>query len=99
MSSLAKDLVRNILVVDPNMRPELADIKQHKYFRSVQWDLIAAKKEKPPFIPPIPTQREQSTESQMATLAGHSPILQKHKSSKVLGDYQMHKINKVFKDF
>jgi serine/threonine protein kinase len=35
MSSLAKDLVRNILVVDPNMRPEIADIKQHKYFRSV----------------------------------------------------------------
>jgi len=27
MSKLAKDLVRSILVVDPNMRPELADIK------------------------------------------------------------------------
>jgi len=35
MSSLAKDLVKNILVVDPNMRLEIADIKQHKFFRSV----------------------------------------------------------------
>jgi hypothetical protein len=27
MSSLAKDLAKNILVVDPNMRFEIADIK------------------------------------------------------------------------
>lgn len=27
MSSLAKDLVKNILVVDPNMRLEISDIK------------------------------------------------------------------------
>ena len=31
MSSLAKDLVRKILVVDPNMRLEISDIKQHNY--------------------------------------------------------------------
>ncbi len=35
MSKLAKDLIKNILVVDPNMRPEIADIKQHKFFRGV----------------------------------------------------------------
>ena len=35
MSSLAKDLVRDILVVDPNMRLELADIKIHKFFRGI----------------------------------------------------------------
>jgi serine/threonine protein kinase len=54
MSSLAKDLAKNILVVDPNMRLEIADIKQHKFFRGIQWDLIAARKIKPPFIPPMP---------------------------------------------
>jgi serine/threonine protein kinase len=41
MSSLGKDLIRNILCVDPNMRLEIADIKQHKYFRGIKWDLIA----------------------------------------------------------
>jgi protein kinase X len=60
MSSLAKDLVKNILVVDPNLRLEIADIKQHKFFRSVQWDLIAARKIKPPFIPPPPIQKNGS---------------------------------------
>lgn len=41
MSKLAKDLVKNILVVDPNMRFEISDIKQHKFFRGVLWDEIA----------------------------------------------------------
>jgi serine/threonine protein kinase len=41
MSKLAKDLVKNILVVDPNMRFEISDIKQHKFFRGVSWDAIA----------------------------------------------------------
>ena len=52
MSSLCKDLVRNILVVDPNMRLEIADIKQHKFFRGTNWDHIAQRKIKPPFEPP-----------------------------------------------
>ena len=51
MSNLAKDLVRKILQVDPNMRPEIADIKLHKFFRGVQWDLVKDKKVKPPFVP------------------------------------------------
>jgi len=54
MSSLAKDLVKNILVVDPNMRLEIADIKQHKFFRGIQWDLMASRKIAPPFEPPTP---------------------------------------------
>jgi len=47
MSTLAKDLVRNILCVDPNMRLEIADIKQHKFFRDTKWDLIATVPQQP----------------------------------------------------
>ena len=54
MSSLAKDLVRDILVVDPNMRLELADIKIHKFFRGIKWEKIAARLLQPPFVPPLP---------------------------------------------
>ena len=54
MSSLAKDLVRNILVVDPNMRLEIAGIKQHKFFKGTEWDLISKGQVKPPFVPPVP---------------------------------------------
>ena len=103
MSQLAKDLVRNILVVDPNMRPEIADIKQHKFFRGVQWDLIASRKVKPPFVPPVPSNAnsinsEDSSHFQTLT-SNKSPVLSHKKSSKVLGDYHLQKINKVFKDF
>lgn len=59
MSSVCKDLVRSILVVDPNMRPEIADIKTHKFFRGTDWDRIAQRKVKPPFVPPQ-QQQEQS---------------------------------------
>jgi len=52
MSKLAKDLVKNILVVDPNMRFEISDIKQHKFFRGIKWDQIAQRKIKAPYIPP-----------------------------------------------
>jgi serine/threonine protein kinase len=54
MSKLAKDLVRNILVVDPNMRFEISDIKQHKFFRGVKWEAIAQRKIRAPYIPPTP---------------------------------------------
>lgn len=54
MSRLAKDLVKNILVFDPNMRFEISDIKQHKFFRGVKWDAIAKRKLKPPYIPTVP---------------------------------------------
>lgn len=60
MSSLAKDLVRKILVVDPNMRLEISDIKQHKFFRGIQWDLIATRKIKPPFFPQKETYKNPS---------------------------------------
>lgn len=53
MGNLAKDLVRNILVVDPNMRFEISDIKQHKFFKGVDWDAIALRKIKAPYIPEV----------------------------------------------
>lgn len=38
LTPLARDIVRKILVADPNIRLEIRDIMQHKFFESVNWN-------------------------------------------------------------
>ena len=56
----AKDLIRKLLVVDPEQRlgsgPDGSDkIKNHPFFKGIDWNLAQAKKLKPPFIPKLKT--------------------------------------------
>lgn len=37
LTPLTRDLVRKILVADPNVRLEIKDIMQHKFFEGVDW--------------------------------------------------------------
>ena len=41
MSVLAKDLVKGILQVGPNMRLEISEIKRHKFFKGIDWARLA----------------------------------------------------------
>jgi len=52
----AKDLVKKLLSADRTKRfgclkAGAADIKQHKWFKGIDWDRLFARKVKPPFIP------------------------------------------------
>jgi serine/threonine protein kinase len=52
----AKDLVKKLLTADRTKRygclvSGAADIKNHKYFKSINWDKAVKRKLKPPFIP------------------------------------------------
>ena len=54
----AKDLIQKLLIVNPSKRigfgPNGAeDIKNHPFFQGIDWDLLEAKKIKPPFIPKL----------------------------------------------
>jgi hypothetical protein len=40
LDNVAKDLVRNILVMDPNLRFEIDDIKKHKFFKGINWESV-----------------------------------------------------------
>ena len=53
---IAKDLIRKLLVSDRTKRigtmkngPE--DIKRHKWFKTIDWDIVAQKKLQPPIVP------------------------------------------------
>jgi len=55
---VAKDLIRKLLVQDRtkrlgNMKSGATDVKNHKWFRKVDWDLVFQKKVQAPLIPHI----------------------------------------------
>ena len=52
----SRDLVKQILVPDPNMRIEIKAIKKHPFFNGIDWDKIYHKKVSPPYVPPAFTE-------------------------------------------
>ncbi|CAH1782276.1 unnamed protein product [Owenia fusiformis] len=58
MDPVAKDLIKKLLVLDRtkrlgNMKNGAEDVKKHKYFKSITWEDVKAKKLKAPIIPNI----------------------------------------------
>ena len=47
----ARELVKQLLTDDPVSRLEIEQIKQHPFFRSVNWEEIKQRKMAPPYIP------------------------------------------------
>lgn len=44
LNSVTRDLIQKILVADPNQRIEIEEIKAHKFFKSVDWEMTSSKK-------------------------------------------------------
>lgn len=53
LNNLTRDLIKSILVFDPNQRFEIEDIKAHKFFRGLDWSQIKSKQFKPSYVPEI----------------------------------------------
>jgi hypothetical protein len=88
--------------MDPNLRFEIDDIKQHKYFKNIDWKQVAEKKYKPLYIPPSKNNGFDNLEIPSLKFdmsSEKSSPLRKAGNAKVLGDYHLAKINKVFEDF
>ena len=41
LTPVTRDIVRKILVADPNVRLEIKDIMQHKFFEGVDWQRVS----------------------------------------------------------
>ena len=47
-----RSLISQILVLEPNLRLSIADIKKHRYFSGIDWVKVTERKLEPvPFIP------------------------------------------------
>ena len=53
MDAVTRDIVRKILVPDPNIRLDIKAIMQHKFFADVDWGLVSRGNTEPPYCPPI----------------------------------------------
>ena len=53
MGVSARELVKLLLTDDPMSRLEIDDIKQHAFFKNVNWQRIKQRKITPPFIPDL----------------------------------------------
>ena len=51
LNPVTRDLIKKILVADPNVRLEIRDIMQHKFFEGVNWKKVALKETRPPYVP------------------------------------------------
>lgn len=112
MPPLARDLVKTILQIDPGARPTIDKIKEHNFFKGIDWSKLANRRIKPPFAPENrhrlgAKQKGQSalniaSTHEQVSVGLHEQVFkskQAPKKSFVLGDYHLQKINQVFKDF
>jgi hypothetical protein len=83
LSPFAKDILTRLLRKTPSQRlaagkPNLADIRTHRFFRNIDWSAIAAKTAIPPIIPQVGHAEDvscfdESFLSQPLDSPGHSP--------------------------
>jgi serine/threonine protein kinase len=52
-SKAAKDLIKKLLVINPKKRIGYEQIKNHEFFKDINWEKIEIKKVKPPFVPNV----------------------------------------------
>ena len=75
LNPITRDLVKRILVADPEVRLDIKDIMKHKFFEGVDWASVERRELQPPFIP-------RSDFEDVATNLLLSPSLKQRKSSK-----------------
>ena len=52
LTPVTRDLVKRILVPDPEVRLDIRDIMKHKFFTGVDWAAVERRFMDPPYVPP-----------------------------------------------
>ena len=52
-SNQVKDLIKKLLVINPRKRIGFEQIKNHQFFKDINWENLEFKKTEPPFIPNV----------------------------------------------
>lgn len=58
----AKDLIKKVMNRDASKRPTISQLKRHPFFREIDWDLLLAKKVRPPRLGPTWKQVDEEVE-------------------------------------
>jgi len=60
LSTVARDLICRILVPDVSLRYDLDDIKDHQFFKQLDWSKVASRQLTPPYVPEPPIELKQA---------------------------------------
>uniref|UniRef100_A0A3Q2QCY1 protein kinase C n=1 Tax=Fundulus heteroclitus TaxID=8078 RepID=A0A3Q2QCY1_FUNHE len=98
LSARAASLIQKLLQKDPALRlgsgeEDAAEIKQHPFFKNMDWDALLAKRMKPPFLPAIAAPQDVSNFDEEFTRL--QPVLSLPRTPCVLTAEQQ----RVFSDF
>ena len=52
LTPVTRDLVKRVLVPDPEVRLDIRDIMKHKFFAGVDWAAVERRFMDPPYVPP-----------------------------------------------
>lgn len=112
---IAKDLISKILVAEPEMRISLNDIKEHMFFKDIDWNLAERKKLDPPFVPELESNFSlENFKSDEKLEMYYNPLYKFEKQTgmatmltnssmdqkfKGLGNFKLKEINKMLEDF
>ncbi|CAI2382949.1 unnamed protein product [Moneuplotes crassus] len=53
IDKISKDLISKILVCEPEMRITIPDMKEHIFFKNIDWESLEEKKVSPPLVPDL----------------------------------------------
>uniref|UniRef100_A0A3Q3G3H1 protein kinase C n=1 Tax=Labrus bergylta TaxID=56723 RepID=A0A3Q3G3H1_9LABR len=98
LSPESVSLIQKLLQKNPEMRlgageEDAAQIKRHKFFQSIDWNALLAKKVKPPFLPVIRAPKDVSNFDEEFTRL--KPVLTLPRTTYILTDEQQ----EIFADF
>ena len=105
-----RDLLSQILVLEPNLRLSISDIKQHKFFADIDWKVAEKRGLEPVPYKPNPLKYRYlllNKYNSISNISGEqlsdgmqeSPSRVESPKKSVLGDFTMYKVNKEFENF
>ena len=95
---IVKDLIKKILVCDPNQRIELEEIKAHAYFKDTDWEHMKNRSLVPPYVPQDKS-RDIIFHDNFLSIEDIDKEEYDRVSTNFLGDFTLIKVNKEFENF
>jgi len=97
MSGTLKELIKNILVYEPEQRLEMEEIQSHLFFKNVDWEQV-----KSLTMPSPSLTKDKSNKIDTQKYIGYKSVKNDGSSrakANFLGDFTLIKVNQEFKDF
>ena len=98
----ARDLISQILILEPNLRLKLEEIKEHRFFNDINWKEVSERRLEPIPYKPNPMKFRYLLQNSYQAVTNDMPQSPKQESPKktqLLGGLSLYKINKELEDF